>query len=364
MVGRPPIASQKLRFDWRDLEWPRRHEWRVSTAGTPYLSWVPDGMPRVPVEYLHTAFFLYDSAEDAQRGVAQGGTGFLVGVPLEDMPNAMVIYGVSNRHVVRDGSSVVRLNLRDGGTDIIPFEPHEWHVHPDGDDLAIIHFGIDDSRHACRWVDARIFVKQDDVGDQHAEVTVGDDVFQIGRFALLDEQDQNQPTARFGNVSTGLVKATGRRGHAQESLGVEVHSISGYSGSPVFTMRNVVGIGPVRRTPISVRLLGVCWAHIPLDEKVMERIVRVQENGMRHDERVEQYVNLNSGMDLVVPAWKLTELLYEPKQVEYRRELAKTVAARRTAIEDSPSVVSASSDASLGPNGNGAPPQGTDPEVR
>jgi hypothetical protein len=65
---------------------------------------------------------------------------------------------------------------------------------------------------------------------------VGDEVFMIGRFMARDESGLNAPIARFGHLASSGVEIIkqDRGGFPQESFLVEVHSISGFSGSPIF----------------------------------------------------------------------------------------------------------------------------------
>lgn len=275
-------------LDWLDLDWPRRPVDRVSSAGTPYQAWVPTGVPRIPSEYLNVAIYLYESVADAESGSDLGGTGFLVAVKSAVHQDGGYLYAVSNRHVVQDGASVVRVNLVGGGTDTFNFEPIEWTFHPAGDDLAVVPISIDRAKHLASWVPIEMAVTPEEVGADDSKFTIGDDVWQIGRFVMNDGKTVNRPSARFGNLSIPLNKISGTTIKEQESFGVEVHSISGYSGSPVFIIRGLMGIGPTGGNLFGgnpIGLLGVCWAHIPIDEAVMERIVTSREMGLRRGER-------------------------------------------------------------------------------
>ena len=48
-------------------------------------------------------------------------------------------YAVSNRHVTdRLGTSIMRINTRNGKSRLIELEPNEWHYAPKGDDLSAL----------------------------------------------------------------------------------------------------------------------------------------------------------------------------------------------------------------------------------
>src|SRR4051794_27501015 len=100
-------------------------------------------MPKVPPKVLDTAFYLYASKEDAEKGEKFGGTGFLCGIQSKTNSDNHYIYGVTNWHVaIKGGQSVIRLNRRDGGVDVFEFGPEKWEKHPAGIDIAAIKIDI------------------------------------------------------------------------------------------------------------------------------------------------------------------------------------------------------------------------------
>src|SRR6185312_10181152 len=113
-------------LSFRDLQFDRVPCLRRSSRGTPFMRWIPVGMPRIPPKFLDNVFYLYHDESNARQGKDFGGTGFLVGIP-SSVPGHQYVYAVSNWHVaVRDGASVIRLNTKDGGTDVFDFGPEEW----------------------------------------------------------------------------------------------------------------------------------------------------------------------------------------------------------------------------------------------
>src|SRR4051812_2329953 len=118
-LTRAPLSA--LRFS--DLEFARMPVRCYSSRGTPFTRWEPLGVPRIPPRVLDCVCYLYDSEEDARAGLNFGGTGFLVGAPSATVPNAHYLYVVTNWHVACRGTSVVRINTTDGGTDIFPYGP-------------------------------------------------------------------------------------------------------------------------------------------------------------------------------------------------------------------------------------------------
>ena len=153
-------------------------------------------------------------------------------------------------------------------------------------------------------------------------LSAGDETFSFGRYVDLGGRDENQPVARFGNVARlygDPIMQLGRS-YLQESFVVESRSLSGYSGSPVFVYpgpdpggTSDGGVVLHTLTAAHCWLLGVCWGHHPWTEKV--RDPNVQGSPIVTPERV---VQITSGLMMVVPAWKLGELLDCNEFVEMR----------------------------------------------
>lgn len=285
-------------------------------------------MPRIRDVFLECVFYLYRSRESALAGEDMGGTGFVTGVASKvDPKHRFYGYAVTNRHVAIDqGFSCIRVNRRDGGVDVFEFDPSEWTPHPDGDDLAILPFvGISESAHTVKLFADDWHLSEADA--RTLDIGPGDDVFMVGRFVHHDGKERNEPTVRFGNISMAprhMQQSATRNYFRQLSYAVELRSMGGYSGSPVFIYRGpwdmrtnsiVVGANKV------VRFLGVHWGHIVDTLEVKSERQRVQPQGFGDTQPVINFVQANTGMNGVIPAWRLKELLYMPKFVEARSVL-------------------------------------------
>jgi hypothetical protein len=194
----------------------------------------------------------------------------------------------------------------------IPTEPTDWTEHPKGHDVAVIPIpGVDqppDMELAA--VFTGMFVTQDDIRGEAAGV--GDDVYMIGRFINHEGKARNTPSARFGNISMlpGEPIYVDSNTQPQESFAVELRSMCGYSGSPVF----VTGHRVPRRFASSAfspdAFLGVHWGHIIEPWTVESKIVkRGMQAALAPDEQEVNQVSANTGMNGVVPAWRLMEIL-------------------------------------------------------
>ena len=287
-------------------------------------------MPRIEQQYLDCSIYLYRTEASARAGENAGGSGFLVSVRAKPpfdrefypMPRTTVlppehIYAVTNKHVARQGFPVIRLNMIDGQQDIIPLKHEDWIPHPDGDDLAVVAIDLPKHKHRYYAVTNYSFVKQ---VNAFSDYGAGDDTFMVGRFINHSGKQRNTPSLRFGSIAMlPFEKVKLYDGFMQEAFLVETRSISGFSGSPVFVYEPrgssfITESG--RESSITdlvgrPRLLGIDCGHVPKHEKIIDGA------GNPHS---DWKVNANTGMAIVIPAWRLDDLLYRPELVMQRRK--------------------------------------------
>lgn len=288
-------------------------------------SWRADNeitMARVNDFILHCVIYLFPSIDDAKQTKNIGGSGFVVGVKSKVDDKFCYLYAVTNAHVV-NGATVIRINNRSGGFDFIEKKDKDWIRHPDGDDLAITYIEDDIKKH--HQVD--FFIPDDMFADTEAikehDIGIGEEVFIAGRFQLAQGKLQNTPTLRFGNIAQMPIEPIkSPTGVEQESYLVECHSISGFSGSPVFIY--IPAFTPRPNSTVvtgtsHTLLLGVDWGHLPIREHVESKNEQTDE----WEKDCKLRVINNSAMMGVVPVWKLQELLDQPKLMKIREELDK-----------------------------------------
>jgi hypothetical protein len=265
-------------------------------------------MPAIDPRLLNSVIFLYASEQNARDGTASGGSGFLVSVPSRLDANWAYVYAVTNRHVLDGGFHVIRVNTADGGTRAITTEAGDWTFAAE-DDLAVSPFPVHDN---IQWdsIGTEAFLPETPDATGLFAFGPGDEAVLLGRFVRHDGRQRNKPVARFGNISMmsdaeePIDLGDGRH---QTAILVECRSLSGFSGSPVFgflhTQRAKGGtlLGAAAR-PI---LLGVDCAHVPFWSRIYERQARV-------DPIENMWVEINSGIAVVIPAWRLMALLNEP----------------------------------------------------
>jgi hypothetical protein len=326
--------------DFSDLDFAKRKVRKRTNLGTQYERWEPFGMPRIPDQILNCVFYLYASEADAKAGKNFGGTGFFIFFPMFDGPQEGTTvrgwtYAVTNWHVaVRDGFSVIRVNTKDGKTEIFDFGPEEWEF-DQRFDIAVKQFHLDSNAHKFSVVPTRGFCSEfvaDNLG-----IGPGDDVFMIGRFINHDGGQTNLPAARLGHISINPTPMEqGPIPSEQNCYCIDLHSRTGYSGSPVFVFRNGASeiedilkgpIGaPLMNTTRYFGLVGIHFAQFP-------EIWELERGASQEDESLisgksKEYVRGMSGMTCVLPAWNIIEVLNMPTFVKGRggRKIELTLA--------------------------------------
>lgn len=296
-------AGHEVQFT--DAGWKGGYESRCSSDGHIFYVWKPP-VPRIEDQVLDCVIYLYPSVGDAEAGQRAGGTGFLVAVPSETSESRFYMYAVTNSHVIREGRSpVIRLNTKDGNKAVLELAQEQWVHHQDGDDIAVCPFALANPNHYAYKVVPRSQFLTKELAQQH-NVGAGDDVFMVGRFVSHEGRQRNTPIVRFGNISMMPWEPIEHaRGIEQESFLLEMRSLSGFSGSPVFLIRGTIDY-----------LLGVDWAHMASYDEVK----KMNPNTGRLEGVPEGYVvKSNSGQMAAVPAWKLQELLDQEELVTQRK---------------------------------------------
>lgn len=260
-------------------------------------------VPRIDDSFSDTAIYLYASRADAEAGSDIGGSGFLVGVPVDGSPDRSWVIAVTNRHNIEQGATFVRVNNKTGSTAIYEIPANEWFFHPDDQDLAIAPTRMHEDFQKYRFVGMDALVTKEKVAE--LDIGIGTDTFLVGRFVGSDGGQTNIPTVRFGNLAQMPTIILNEFKQAQESFIIESRSISGFSGSPVFAFKKSFEMkigGPSTTTDNSYWgpvLLGINWGHAGSVGCVFDA---------RGDE-LEMYVESNAGLAFATPAWRLLELL-------------------------------------------------------
>lgn len=288
-------------------------------------------MPRVPDSLAKSVLYLYPNRRAASRGEPAGGTA-LVAAVFDEGSRIGFTYLITCRHLVTDGVTWIRTNpIELGAQPIIRQTPvREWTQAQD-DDLAVVRL---DAQTRTPDMDMQPFLmdvtlEENECGPDN--YGIGDDVYIVGRFVFADGKKVNVPTVRFGHVSAmpgqRIKYDCGRnRSLTQSGFLVETSVIEGYSGSPVWIYRGSDTFGEY------TRLLGIVCAHFP-----------------------------DAGMALVVPSWRVLELLNRPRLVADRAKARKATRLRPGSVRRG-GVVGGPSPST--PDASGPPPSPGSDESR
>jgi hypothetical protein len=209
----------------------------------------------------------------------------------------------------------------DGKIAIFDFDPIEWHFLPQLGDIAVSpNLPLNEDLHEFSVMGTNFFVTDEMVGSK--SIGVGDDVFMVGRFVDHDGGTNNVPAVRFGSISVmPTIMKEEPNSHKSESYCIDLHSRTGFSGSPVFVYRTIgTDLNEIFRTKtvtlssgsVFVNLLGIHWGQFP------EAWKDAQGNLIRG----------LSGMTCVIPAKRIvkllnTEKLRKERQADDQKQLEK-----------------------------------------
>lgn len=348
---KPSRINAESYFSFRNLGFEQREVLRYSSRGTPFTVMEAVGMPRLPPKTLNAVGYLYHDVADAERGDDFGGTAFLVFIS-SGLPNRGYFYAVTNWHVaVRGGASVLRINTRSGEPDIFPFGPEDWHFDPRYD-IAVVHVPLDIGRH----VFSAIPVPEAFVTKEHSErvkLSPGEDVFMVGRFIDHDGGPINRPAVRFGNISVMPSPLEQPNGLMADAYCIDLHSRSGYSGSPVWVYRTPgYDLEEIAATELKdaklltagtkyLALLGIHFAQFPEQWEIGKEPPPKTESSVPLIQ-TGQYVKGLSGMTCVLPAWYILEVLNMPKLKQERDEANARTRAELVSSGQMPPVAESS----------------------
>jgi hypothetical protein len=230
---------------------------------------------------------------------------------------------VTAKHVVLEGSLFVRMTTQEGEKYVYETADKDWICHPDGDDVAVCLVSFDPKKFRFSYIPINDFLRLEQIPP--LDIGIGDEAFIVGRFINHEGKQRNTPTARTGIISQMPIEPIYIRGIDQECFLVEARSFGGFSGSPVFW--RVLPFSGTRKIPnwkhgqIGPLLLGIevgyilDWAEVcdPAGRPIMHGGVPAQQ------------VQINTGMMVVVPAWRLVKLLLEGEPMAHRREIERQI---------------------------------------
>ncbi len=287
-------------------------------------------MARVHELIPRSIFYLYRDKAEARDGVSVGATGFFVS--LQSSPKGIKhIYAVTCRHVIDRKAKVLRLNTPDGEIEALELD---WVNHPNGADVSVARIDEPEWKYQLTAIPDRWFIDRD--WFTRSSIFLGEEMYMVGRFSGYEGKKKNIPTVRSGILSAypdpeEPVTFKEYKLPPQEVILVEMRSISGYSGAPVFhTLRSfdvLVDVGTFLKTcyglepepdmvlevDAPIALVGVDVGNFTTLEKVIDKRFPDQEKNLQAEN--------HSGFSMVIPAWKILETLNRPNLMEERKKL-------------------------------------------
>jgi hypothetical protein len=286
---------------------------------------------RVPDEIRKSVVFLGCRVHDGSQQVLRlGGTAFFVSVPGSAGVACNHIYLVTARHNILSlstGDYEVRLNDTNGQwrTVTIP-QATQWWYHPtEHTDVAVLPFDPGNSADMVP-IPVSMFLTDEIIYDHY--IGQGDDIYIAGLFTRLTGQSRNTPIIRRGTVAMMPDDPVPRvnlhdRICEVEAYLIEVRSVGGISGSPVF-LRSPIGLPydivsrtgkrRIEKAHISggYHLLGLVHGHweIPPDKKDAVAFPLARQG--------EPSINL--GIAIAIPAKKILDILNRSELVAMRKE--------------------------------------------
>ena len=227
---------------------------------------------------------------------------------------------------------MVRLNDCDRNGGNVPIDEPEWTFHEDKSvDLAVMPFDIPD------WAECVPVLRNRFITQQYMEakdIGAGDLVHIVGCFQLLEGMHRNLPLVHTGHVALLPedepipVEDLGEvRGYL-----VQVPTLKGSSGSPVFVRRHVPGIANTGSPGVNGWMYGDSWlfgVNLGAWYKKPGDVINLPRAG----------VTVPVSMAIVIPSERLMELLESPKLKKGREERAAEERSENAASLTSASAV-------------------------
>lgn len=290
---------------------------------------------RVPDEWLSSVCFLgLDMSHDDVFGTRYMGTGFYFSIENEFDASIGHLYLVTDRHTIEGaqasaGALVARLNTEDGASVTTELSKLDWTFHDDPTvDLAVlgIRFTGADSRRA-EIVRLHPDVCLDAEQTKRYDIGAGSEISVIGMFHPRRGEERNIPIVRSGVISAmpsePIYDESAIHGPYTAYL-VEVLSLAGLSGSPVFVHAIA---GPHHRHPQRPVDAGTVEVSTQWDQHSFVLGVVRSHFDERPSERAEEVPRpewINKGIAAVTPIERLLEMLqYDTFRRDRREEVAR-----------------------------------------
>lgn len=252
-----------------------------------------------------------------------GGTGFFIAVPSEGFESVAHHYLVTAKHCIEGakyeieksgfkGDLVVRVNffpeavdfITHGVAESLEVPTHDWiYSEDDAVDIAIRPFGLSQDSVDYIPFSTELFISEEEINGYSG----GDKIYAVGLFTEYYGRYKNYPIIRSGIIASmpdeKLIDENS--GLEYDAYLVEMHSIGGLSGSPIFATNDNK----------NYRVFGLIRGH-------WNRNREVKKIGFSDDE----ISIVNSGIAIVTPIEEVNKLLSTKElRSERRRQEEKWI---------------------------------------
>ena len=237
------------------------------------------------------------------------GTGFLISKFTDDSFEIQFDYVVTCVHVVDIAESKIwiRVNLIDGGSEIIETLKDSWFLNRDNDIAILSRYFSNDTFDVARIIE-QDFVTNDVL--IRMEVEPGDETFTVGLFTSHEGFIRNMPIVRMGNIAAiPKEKVLIDIGYREAYL-VESRSIGGLSGSPVFLLLGA-GIRGEPESSVGSFLLGM----------MQGRLNTTDANDVVGGDSITD--TINTGIGVVIPVDIIRDTINHPHLIAQREDTVK-----------------------------------------
>jgi hypothetical protein len=264
---------------------------------------------------MKTVVYLYASEQDAKRDRYFQATGFIVSVPASDISGSFK-YLVTNEHVVQSLNFTVfaRISRKGGGVICLRVPKTYWKIDRKND-IAVAPVDPDYETWDFAHVGIEQFASPESVLAH--KIGPGDEIYLISRTVIAGAKQihGNFSIVRFGNVAMSP-------NQDEPYFLVELRSVGGHSGSPVFVYDLPYHWNSVRSRgeAFKIFLLGINCGHI----RDYSPILTPTESGELMENKkwvAEHHISIAE----VQPIWKLLPLLNCKKFVRDRDAAEKEV---------------------------------------
>jgi hypothetical protein len=263
---------------------------------------------RLPDEVRKCIFFLGHRNTDGR--FAAVGTGFLISYPSPFTDGLEVTFLVTAKHVARrlGADFHIRLNTKAGKADYIELLGARWFCdETDSSVDAAVMLWVPPQEADCLAVGPNLFLDERIL--QEKRIGTGDEVYVTGLFSPAMGKEKNTPIVRAGHLAMSPpeeIRTPDWDTPTMRSFLIEMRSLGGLSGSPVFVQRSikVKSAEETGRAPLAagaIFLLGIVRGHWDVPHMDLDYV-----SPPKRDRDVDL---LNAGIAIVQPGDKIVEII-------------------------------------------------------